>query len=42
MTVREVLDAAYEAALELRRIDEEAQARRDAIGPQGYHVGVHA
>lgn len=42
MTVREVLEAAREAAIQLRRLDEEAEIRREAIGPQGYSMGPHA
>lgn len=42
MTVSEVLEAAREAALEIRRIEEQAEIRIQAIGPQGYSLGVHA
>lgn len=42
MTVREVLDAAREAAIEMRRIEEEAEARRSGIGVQGHTYGFHA
>ena len=41
MTVREMLEAAREAAIEVRRIEEEAVIRREAIGVQGYSIGVH-
>lgn len=37
MKVREVLDAARDAALEIRRIDEEAEVRRQSIGVQGHN-----
>lgn len=36
MKVREVLDAARDAALEIRRIEEEAEIRRQSIGVQGH------
>lgn len=42
LTVAEVLEAAREAALEIRRIEEQAEIRIQAIGPQGYSLGVHA
>lgn len=42
LKVVEVLSAAREAAMELRKIDERTELMRQAIGPQGYHVGVHA
>lgn len=42
MTVREVLDAAREAALEIRRIEEQTEVRRQAIGVQGHSYGVHS
>lgn len=42
MTVREVLEQAREAALQIRKIEEEAELRRQRIGPQGYSMGVHA
>lgn len=41
MTVREVLEAAREAAIEIRRIEEEAVIRRELIGVQGYSIGIH-
>lgn len=41
MTVREVLDAAREAALEIRRIEEEAELRRESVGPQGHGYEAH-
>lgn len=41
MKVREVLDASREAAIQLRTIDEEAQRRREAIGPQGHGYEPH-
>ena len=41
MTVREVLDAAREAALEIRRIEDEAEIRREAVGPQGHSYDPH-
>ena len=37
MTVREVLDAAREAALEIRRLEEQAEMRWQAIGVQGHN-----
>lgn len=37
MTVREVLDAAREAALEIRRLEEQIEIRRQAIGVQGHN-----
>lgn len=37
MTVREVLDAAREAALEIRRMEEQVEIRRQAIGVQGHN-----
>ena len=42
MTVGEVLDAARDAAVEIRRIDEQAELRLQAVGPQGYSLGVHS
>ena len=42
MTVREVLLAAREAAVELRRIDEEAKLKREAIGVQGHGYESHS
>ena len=42
MTVLEVLTAAREAAIEIRRIEEQAEIRRQAIGPQGYSLGIHS
>lgn len=37
MTVREVLQAARDAAVEMRRIDEQAEIRRQLIGVQGHN-----
>ena len=42
MTVREVLDSARDAALEIRNIEEQAEIRRSAIGVQGHSYGVHS
>lgn len=42
MTVLDVLTAAREAAIEIRRIEEQAEIRRQAIGPQGYSLGIHS
>lgn len=42
LTVAEVLEAAREAALEIRRIEEQAEIRLQSIGPQGYSLGVHS
>lgn len=43
MTVREVLEAAREAAVELRTIEEQAEMRLQAIGVQGHNsFEVHA
>lgn len=42
LTVREVLQAAREAAVEIRSIEEQAQIRRDAIGVQGHGYGFHS
>ena len=42
LTVREVLEAARDAALQIRRIEEEFELKRQAIGPQGYSVGPHS
>lgn len=42
MQVRDVLEAAFEAAVEIRRIEEQIEARRSAIGVQGHSYGVHA
>lgn len=42
MTVRDVLEAAFEAAVEIRRIEEQAEIRRSAIGVQGHSYGMHA
>lgn len=42
MTVREVFVAAREAAIEIRKIEEQAQAKRDAIGVQGHGYETHA
>lgn len=41
MTVREVLQAAREAAAEIRRIEEQTELKMQAIGVQGYSYGVH-
>lgn len=42
MTVRELLNAARDSAVELRRIDEEAELKREAIGVQGHGYGMHS
>lgn len=42
LTVREVLEAARDAALEIRLIEEQAEIRRAAIGVQGHSYEVHA
>lgn len=42
MTVKEVLEAAREAAIEIRRIEEEAEIRRQRIGVQGHGYDVHS
>lgn len=42
LTVREVFVAAREAAIEIRKIEEQAQAKRDAIGVQGHGYETHA
>lgn len=43
LTVREVLEAAREAALEIRKLEEQAELRREAIGVQGHNsFEVHA
>lgn len=42
MTVREVLQAAREAAVEIRTMEEQAQIRREAIGVQGHGYGFHS
>jgi len=42
LTVREILDAARDAALQIRRIEEELELKQQAIGPQGYSVGPHS
>jgi len=41
LTVREVLEAARESAVQIRRIEQELEIKRQAIGPQGYSIGVH-
>lgn len=41
LTVREVLVAAREAALEIRKIEEQAEIRRELIGPQGHGYEAH-
>ena len=41
MTVREILDAAREAVVRLRFIDEQTEIRRLAIGVQGHSYEVH-
>ncbi len=42
LTVREVLVAAREAALEIRKIEEQAEIRREMIGPQGHGYESHS
>lgn len=42
MTVHEVLYAAREAAIGIRRIEEEAEIRRESVGVQGHTYGYHA
>lgn len=42
MTVRDVLEASLEAAIEIRRIEETTQIRREAIGVQGHSYGFHS
>lgn len=42
MTVKEVLEAAREAALEIRRIEEQAELMRLSIGVQGHGYDVHS
>lgn len=42
MTVRDVLEASLEAAIEIRRIEEATQIRREAIGVQGHSYGFHS
>ena len=42
LTVREVLEAARDAAIAIRRIEEEAEVRREAIGVQGHTYGIHS
>ena len=42
MTVREVFEAAREAAIEIRKLEEQAQAKRDAIGVQGHGYESHS
>ena len=42
LSVRDVLEQAREAALEIRRAEEELQVQMESIGPQGYSMGVHA
>lgn len=42
MTVREILEAAREAALEIRRIEEQSEIRRLAIGVQGHGYDFHS
>ena len=41
LTVREILDAAREAVVRLRYIDEQTEIRRLAIGVQGHSYEVH-
>lgn len=41
MTVREVLEAARDAAIEIRRIEDEAEIRRESVGVQGHTYGFH-
>lgn len=41
LTVREVLNAAREAAIEIRRIEEQAQLKRESVGVQGHTYGFH-
>lgn len=42
LTVREVFQAAREAAIEIRKIEEEMQTKRDAIGVQGHGYETHS
>lgn len=42
LTVQEVLNSAREAALEIRRIEEQAQVRRELLGAQGHTYEFHA
>ena len=42
MTIKEVLDSAREAALEIRRMEEESELRRQQIGVQGHSYGAHS
>lgn len=42
LTVREVFLAAREAAIEIRKIEEQAQVKRDAIGVQGHGYETHS
>ena len=41
MTVQDVLEAAREAAIEIRRIEEQKQARLMALGPGGHTYDAH-
>lgn len=42
LTVREVFQAAREAAIEIRKVEEQAQVKRDAIGVQGHGYETHS
>ena len=42
LSVRDVLELAREAAMEIRRSEEDMQLRLEAIGPQGYSIGPHS
>lgn len=42
MQVRDVLEAAFEAAVEIRRIEEQVETRRASIGVQGHTYDMHA
>lgn len=41
LTVQDVLEAAREAAIEIRRIEEQKQARLTALGPGGHTYDAH-
>lgn len=42
VSVRDVLELAREAAIEIRRYEDELQLKLEAIGPQGYSMGPHS
>lgn len=42
LTVKEVFDAAREAALEIRRIEEQTQVKRELLGAQGHSYDFHS